>query len=678
MQLGGKATTRRIVRIAAIAAVLLGAFALGLNHAGAASVIDILKEAADKKKLKAKPAVPGKGVEKLLPGQRSKTQLGKDAIGKTQDRLLKDRSARDRLDKIGRDKLDRAARDKALKDRFARDKLEKTKFATEKFDKGKLARDKLGKDKLGKDRLAKDRLAKDGLDKSKLAKDKLDRSKLAKDKFDKARIDKGKIAQDRKGPFGDLKSAKGKTTFERTRTRLASAKTHTERIRIRNDHRRQIVAARQLLPPRPLPGQKGFTGVPPKEETRFVPTEMVFQAGPGVSRQSVDAQAKKLGLTVVGTQSSAITGGTIYHFRLAGGRQVPDVVRALEAERIGIAQPSYVFLINQDTAAAKEGGAGENEQYVVSKLRLAEAHRIATGSGIKVAVIDSKVDAKHPDLAGAIIEQFDAVGVPDQPHTHGTGMIGAIAAHTKLLGIAPKARIMAVHAFSTTTRQAPEATTRQIIAGIDWAVKNGARVINMSFAGPYDPMIQLAMKNAHAKGVVLIAAAGNLGAKSPPLYPAADPHVIAVTATDEGDRLFSGAVRGPHLAVAAPGVDVLVPAPDETYQLTTGTSVAAAHVSGVVALLLERHPTATAAMIHEVLTATARNLGDEGRDDQFGWGLIDPAAALQELESRIADGRAIASAKQSAPKAEQASKTAAPKTAAPAKTTAPRPAAVRP
>ena len=192
------------------------------------------------------------------------------------------------------------------------------------------------------------------------------------------------------------------------------------------------------------------------------------------------------------------------------------------------------------------------------------------------------------------------------------------------------------------------------------------------------PMIQLAMRNAAAKGVILIAASGNLGAKSPPLYPAADPHVIAVTATDESDSLFAQAVRGPHLAVAAPGVDVMVPAPDDQYQLTTGTSVAAAHVSGVAALLLERHPTADARMVLEVLTATARNLNPKGRDDLYGWGLIDPAAALQELDSRIADGKAIASApKPAAPKA-AAAKPAAPKAPAPTPASArPTPAAAR-
>jgi subtilisin family serine protease len=176
-------------------------------------------------------------------------------------------------------------------------------------------------------------------------------------------------------------------------------------------------------------------------------------------------------------------------------------------------------------------------------------------------------------------------------------------------------------------------------------VKRGARVINMSFAGPYDPALQVAMKNAAAKGVVLIAAAGNAGPDSPPLYPAADTNVIAVTATDEHDRLFEQANQGPYVAVAAPGVGITVPAPRNGYQITTGTSVAAAHVSGVAALLIERYPTVSAETVLEVLTATARKLGAAERDDQFGWGLIDPAAALEELDARMADSQVAAAGK---------------------------------
>src|SRR6185436_18134148 len=124
--------------------------------------------------------------------------------------------------------------------------------------------------------------------------------------------------------------------------------------------------------------------------------------------------------------------------------------------------------------------------------------------------------------------------------------------------------------------------------GLEWAVAKGAQVINMSFAGPRDPILEQAIRGLKDKGIILIAASGNAGPKSPPLFPAADPNVIAVSATDVDDRTYKNAVRGKHVAIAAPGVDILVPAPEGGYQLTTGTSVAAAHISGVVALLLER------------------------------------------------------------------------------------------
>ena len=174
----------------------------------------------------------------------------------------------------------------------------------------------------------------------------------------------------------------------------------------------------------------------------------------------------------------------------------------------------------------------------------------------------------------------------------------------------------------------------QIVKGLDWAVSQKARVINMSFAGPKDPMLQQAIKAVHDKGIVLIAAAGNAGPKSPPLYPGADPNVIAVTATDEDDKTYTGANRGRYVAIAAPGVDILVPAPDGTYQLTTGTSVAAAHVSGVAALLLEKDPKLTPDEIRSILTSTAKTLGTKTRDDEFGYGLVDPLKALTSVNQR--------------------------------------------
>ena len=406
--------------------------------------------------------------------------------------------------------------------------------------------------------------------------------------------------------------------------------------RHRTEHRSAILAARSRLPPHPLPGERGFTGVPPVGEKRFVSQELVLHVAPTVSRETVDNVARKLGLSTLGSHSSALTGGTLFRFRVAEGRSIPDAVRALEAEKVGIAQPNYVFKLQEGAPLAARTQSGDSGQYVVSKLGLGEVHRVATGSNVLVAVIDSEIDLAHPDLAGAFVERFDAVGRPDKPHVHGTGMTGAIVAHRMLKGVAPAAKILAIHAFSPEAAESPQATTQHILAGLEWAIKKGARVINMSFAGPYDPMLQLALKKAHDKGVVLIAAAGNMGPQSPPLYPAADPNVIAVTAIDRDDRLFTSANQGPHIAVAAPGVEIVEPAPNASYQITTGTSVAAAHVSGIAALLMERNPALTPDAVHEVLTSSARRLTAKGRDDQFGWGLVDPARALLEADAQAA------------------------------------------
>jgi subtilisin family serine protease len=213
-------------------------------------------------------------------------------------------------------------------------------------------------------------------------------------------------------------------------------------------------------------------------------------------------------------------------------------------------------------------------------------------------------------------------------------MAGAIASRQRLVGIAPNARLLAVHAFSSKAATA-ESTTFQILKGIDWSVVQGARVINMSFAGPRDPSLERALKAAYDRNVVLIAAAGNAGPKSPPLFPGADPNVIAVTAIDVDNKLFAGANRGRYVAVAAPGVDVRVPAPKDAYQLTTGTSVAAAEVSGVVALMLERNSKLKPAEVRKILTSTAMRLGTATRDDNFGFGLVDPLRALQAAGPKI-------------------------------------------
>jgi hypothetical protein len=387
----------------------------------------------------------------------------------------------------------------------------------------------------------------------------------------------------------------------------------------------------------PLPGEPGFTGVPPAGETRFIQNEMVVHVGAEVSPQTMQGVATRLGLTTVGTQDFGLFGRTIYRFRISGGRSVADVVRAMEAEKLSVtAQPNYVFRLQQDLNSAHQGSPSDSIQYIVSKWRLNEVHRMVKGTGVLVAMIDSEVDQRHPDLAGSIAARLEPTGQEFPPQVHGTGMAGAMTSHRRLTGVAPGAKILAVNAFGTDEGTA-YGTTEQILKGIDWAISKGAKVINMSFAGPRDPLVQLALKKAYDKGIVLVAAAGNAGPKSEPLFPAADPNVIAVTATDVNDALLPQANQGEHISVAAPGVDILVPAPNAQYQITSGTSVAAAEVSGVVALLLERKRDADPTAIRKALQDTAKDLGPRGRDDKFGWGLVDPYQAVLSLELNVAN-----------------------------------------
>ena len=135
----------------------------------------------------------------------------------------------------------------------------------------------------------------------------------------------------------------------------------------------------------------------------------------------------------------------------------------------------------------------------------------------------------------------------------------------------------------------------------------------MSFAGPADPALSRELAAAKAKGAVLIAATGNFGPKSPPQYPAADPNVIAVSATDADDRMFGASNIGPHVAVAAPGVDILLPSPGNDYRLISGTSFSAAYVSGVAALVLQRAPGLTPDAVRKILEQTAKDLGPVGK-----------------------------------------------------------------
>lgn len=408
------------------------------------------------------------------------------------------------------------------------------------------------------------------------------------------------------------------------------------------------------------------SGAPPAGETRFVPDEIVLRMRSGTSQATIASVARRFRLTRLETQNFQLIGETWHRWRIPDRRSVPTVIRALERDaRITSAQPNYLYALQQDSQPnlkqdaqqeLQQGSQGVQskqpaaspqqsslEQYTLAKMHAPEAQAVARGDGVLVGVIDSGIDQAQPELAGTVVDSLDTLETKEGPHAHGTAIAGAIAAHDRLRGTAPDAHILAVQAFGTSGRSA-DATTFSILKGIDWVAGKGARVINMSFAGPSDPAIESELSAAHAKNIVLIAAAGNLGAKAPPQYPAAYRTVIAVSATDVHDDVFSLSNRGAYIAVTAPGVDILVAAPNANYQLLSGTSFSAAHVSGAAALLLQNKPSMTAGEVRKVLMSTAHDLGPKGRDPNFGAGLVDEYAAVTAVMPKPVDTAAKGSA----------------------------------
>jgi subtilisin family serine protease len=219
---------------------------------------------------------------------------------------------------------------------------------------------------------------------------------------------------------------------------------------------------------------------------------------------------------------------------------------------------------------------------------------------------------------------------------HGTAVAGIIAAHAELMGVAPQARILAVQAFGgTDSKVAAHGTTYDIRTGIEWSELHGARIVNMSFVGPADPALSRELADGARRGVVFIAPVGNEGGSAKPLYPAADENVIAVTATDRNDGVFKDANQCPATCVAAPGVDVLVAEPGEAYGFLSGTSMAAAHVSGVVALLLDVKPDLDLKAIRDLLFKTAKHLNAGDKDQASVAGIVDAYESLEAISAPV-------------------------------------------
>jgi subtilisin family serine protease len=270
-------------------------------------------------------------------------------------------------------------------------------------------------------------------------------------------------------------------------------------------------------------------------------------------------------------------------------------------------------------------------QWWLAAMQVPQAQSLANGGvGVVVALIDSGINAKHQDLEGLATVPGRWQRGPDlgmDAANHGTEMASLIAGqgHGKnagVMGIAPRAKIMSL---------GPSNDSSYLVENIHWAVQHGAKVISMSFGfgGKFiDDETRNALRDAYAADVVLVASAGN-SAVAPVELPAAVDNVVAVGSTDKANKVAAFSNYGKELDLVAPGVGIIGAAGDgNRYYEADGTSNSTALVSGAVALIRAKYPDMKAPEVVDRLFRTAKDLGDPGRDDHYGYGELDLIKAL--------------------------------------------------
>ncbi len=278
-----------------------------------------------------------------------------------------------------------------------------------------------------------------------------------------------------------------------------------------------------------------------------------------------------------------------------------------------------------------------------------EAVRNLSGEGVVIAVIDTGIDASHPDLAGVVIggADFSGAGTPGGTSPvgpsgfHATMVASLIAGQGRItggvIGIAPNAKLLSI---SVGLGLEGADTDRQIAQAVRWAADQGADVINLSVSrasrnwpASWDEAFLYAME----KDVVIVAASGNkLDGLSSPTAPATIPGVISVTAVDrEGNASAVSGAEGIGISVAAAGIDMVGSYPNQDPKNWSGSSAAAPIVSGLLALMIEADPSASSSDLIERLISTAKDLGEKGYDKDFGYGLISPSSAVSSRLSSI-------------------------------------------
>lgn len=312
------------------------------------------------------------------------------------------------------------------------------------------------------------------------------------------------------------------------------------------------------------------------------------------SLQKSQDLAARHGLRLVTAWPVTVLGVTCVVYEVPPGRALEAAVRSLGSDpEVETVQPMHRFRSLGEVSANPYNDPYFPLQRALKAMRIAAAHRLATGRGVRIGVIDSGVDADHPDLAGqvAVAENLAKGAGGDTAEVHGTAVAGVIAArsqnHQGIVGVAPGAELYALRACWSLRPGTSEAACNSftLALAVNEAIRLGVRIINLSLAGPDDPLVARLLRAALDRGIFIVAADLGPGDPANP-FPADLPGVIAVHP--------EGTAAGPHSRTAdrisAPGHNILTTLPHATYDFMSGSSVAAPHVAGLLALMLEVKP----------------------------------------------------------------------------------------
>ena len=387
-----------------------------------------------------------------------------------------------------------------------------------------------------------------------------------------------------------------------------------------------LTFAPDLLPAPPPASQDNAQSAGPV--IRYAKSRVLVQPRAGLSDKELDKALQPHG----GRRAFHIKQINVHVIELPATANEIAVVKALNANpHIKFAELDQVFepgLFVNDPSVSSE--------WHLSKIGASSAWDSATGVGVKIAIIDTGVDATHPDLAAAIVAGWNFHDNNSDTRDlcdHGTNVAGAAAAignnGVGVAGVAFRAKIIPIKVVDSTC----STTTSMLAQGLTYAADNGARVANMSFMVAGSATVQSGAQYLRNKGGVAVSSGGNAGQY---WNIANTPYITEVAATDSTDTRASWSSYGPYIDVAAPGVGILTTKAGGGYESVSGTSLSAPVTAGVYALMMSANPKLAPSTLDQALYSTAVGLGAAGYDQYYGWGRINAAKAVALAKTTVA------------------------------------------